>query len=385
MEKQNTRFLNQLIAAIATTALVVSFSIFAVAQREDAAAIFATAPRVQTSVKGVTTFAAPPKGFNPLTATNVELLTHGLPQRPDKAANPKAYEHWERGMLALKIRPTDVKAMPFSSHTMAPAGPPAAAGINTVSVGSYNWSGIVNTNKLKTWSNSTSFNEVESVFNVPVAKAPFGGAPCADGPWLVSTWNGIGGYTEGSLVQGGSTVYFDGGGCKGSIQYFGWVEWVPSYAELEILCSGGKPCPVSSGDDFYVITYGVAGTAEQSVFVEDLTQQWGGTFGMTWVSGPGLIGTSAEYIVERPCCNGSDYYPLTNYIFDFFDYSFALDGKGTQFYPGSAAATTAIVTMYADDAATPISFPVYGSAGNQGKYSIWFEDENCAYSGGCTP
>ncbi len=385
MEKQNARFLQQSIAAIAAAVLMVSFSIFAMAQRENAAAIFATAPRVQTSVKGVTTFAAPPKGFNPLTATNVELLTHGLPQRPDKAANPKAYQQWERGMLALKIRPTDVKPMPYSSHTMVPAGPPAAAGINTVSVGSANWSGIVNTNKLKTWSNTTSFNEVESVFNVPVAKAPFGGAPCADGPWLESTWNGIGGYSEGSLVQGGSTVYFDGGGCKGKTIYNGWVEWYPSYPELEILC-GKTACPVSSGDDFWVITYGVAGTAEQSVFVEDLTQQWGGTFGLTWVSGPGLIGTSAEYIVERPCCtSASNFYPLTNYIFDFFDYSFALDGKGTQFYPGSAAATTAIVTMYADDAATPISFPVYGSAGNQGKYSIWFEDENCAYSGGCTP
>src|ERR1035441_9729362 len=164
MEKQSRR-LNQVIAPTIAIVFVVIFSTFAVAQRENAAAVFASAPRVQTSVKGVTAFAAPSKGFNPLTATNVQLLTYGLPQRPDKATNPKAYEHWERAMLALKIHPNDVKAMPYSSHTMVPAGQPSAAPIdNTLAVGSYNWSGIANTNKLKTWNNSTSFNEVDSVF-----------------------------------------------------------------------------------------------------------------------------------------------------------------------------------------------------------------------------
>lgn len=379
--------IKQVIAATIAIVVVASFSTFAMAQREDVHEVFATAPRLQTSVQGVTTFAAPPRGFNPLSATNRELLTYGLPQRPDKAVDAKAYEIWERGMVALKIHPTDVRPKPYSSHAMAPAGLPTAGPTNTVSYGSYNWSGIVNTNKLKAWSNTTSFDEVDSVFNVPVGKPPFGGAPCSDGPWLESSWNGIGGFssTEGSLVQGGSSIEYNAAPCKGSTQYFGWVEWVPSYAELEIKC-GAKACTVGPGDDFYVITYAAKGTVEQYVYVEDITQQWGGTFGMTWVTGPGVIGTSAEYIVERPCCNGSNFYPLTNYVFDFFDYSYAYDVKGTQFFPGSAAAATAIVTMVADDGATPISSPIgYGTAGYQGKYSIWFEDENCAYSGGCTP
>lgn len=66
MEKQNARFLQQSIAAIAAAVLMVSFSIFAMAQRENAAAIFATAPRVQTSVKGVTTFCGPAQGLQSL-------------------------------------------------------------------------------------------------------------------------------------------------------------------------------------------------------------------------------------------------------------------------------------------------------------------------------
>ena len=61
------------------------------------------------------------------------------------------------------------------------------------------------------------------------------------------------------------------------------------------------------------------------------------------------------------------FYPLANYVWEFFDDSFAYDAAGTLFYPGSTSATTAIVTMLADDGSTPISYPLfYGTAGNQG-------------------
>jgi hypothetical protein len=118
------------------------------------------------------------------------------------------------------------------------------------------------------------------------------------------------------------------------------------------------------------------------VFVEDITQQWGGMLTLAYLSGPGLVGNSAEYIVERPGISGG-LAPLANYIFEFFDFSFAYDGAGTLFYPGNAGAGTSIITMVADDGSTPISYPTYGTAGNQGKYSIWIQDENCAFSGGC--
>jgi len=389
MQNQNWRLLNLLVVVAAVILLVVSISTLAVAQRisgEQRSAIFAAAPRVPTSVKGVTVFAAPPKGFDPLTATNSQLLTYGLPQRPDKAANVKGYEHWERAMLALKTHATDVQAKPYSSREMAPAGLEAAAVDGTVAVGSYNWSGIANFNTLKTWSNTTSFDQVVSVWNVPVANHPFGNLPCSEGPWFEVTWNGIGGYKAGdSLVQGGSAEYWDGGGCGGPIEYYGWVEWYPSYSILALSC-GSNLCPVGPGDDFETISYGASGTSEQFVFVEDVTQQWYGTVGLTYSTGTGLIGSSAEYIVERPCCNGSNYYPLGNYVWEFFDDSFAYDGSGTLFYPGNTGSHTAIFTMVADEGTTPISIPdFYGTAGNQGRYSMWLVDENCAYSGGCAP
>ena len=384
MQTQNWRFLNQPIAIVSL--LLTSFSISAVAQREDANAIFASAPKVSTRIDGVRIFAAPPKGFNPVAATNVELLTYGLPQRPDAAADPKGYGVWERAMLALKTHVTNVEAKPYTSREMMPTGAVETANVDgTTSVGSYNWSGIGNTNKNTQWNAKTSFTTVYSVWSVPVASPPFGGVPCSDGPWWEVTWNGIDGSGSGDVVQGGSSSYWDGGGCNGAIQYYGWVEWYPSYPILALYC-GASLCPVNSGDDFFVVTYASPGTSNQNVFVEDVTQQWSGTINLAWKSGPGVVGNIAEYIVERPCCYNGNNFPLSNYVYQFFSYSSAFDGANKQFFPGTSSSSTDIFTMYADDGSTPISQPVYyGTAGNSGKYSIWWENENCAYVGGCAP
>jgi hypothetical protein len=372
------------IGSFVMTLAIMSFTTLAVAQRVDANAILTAAPKIATSVGGVYAFPAPPKGFNPLTASNAQLLTYGLPERPDQAADARGYAVWERSMLALKIHATDVQATPYSSMNAILTGPPTTNVDGTTSQRSNNWSGIANTNKLTKWNASTSFNKVVSFWNTPVPNHPFGSVPCSEGPWFEVTWNGIGGfYSYDSLVQGGTASYWDGGGCKGSVETYGWIEWFPSYSILTVLCSG-KPCPVNPGDDFLAISYGAAGTAEQHVFVEDLTQQWSGTFGLTYKSGPGLVGASAEYIVERPGCGNGCLNALGNYIFEFFNDSFANDGAGTQFYPGSTSSSTYVLTMFADDGSTPISFPfMYGTSGNQGKYSIFIEDENCAYKGGC--
>src|ERR1700678_3958975 len=105
MQNLNWRCLRRAIAMAPVRVSVPSSTTLAVAQREDKStvrAIFAAAPRVSTSVKGVTVFATPPQGFNPLTATNRELLSYGLPQRPDQSADAKASDHWARGMAALQ-------------------------------------------------------------------------------------------------------------------------------------------------------------------------------------------------------------------------------------------------------------------------------------------
>lgn len=376
--------------SVALCVVTLLFATAAVAAAQDAAtirAIFASASKVPTSVNGVEIFAGPPKGFNPLTAVGEDLAKYGLPQRPDKAADPKHYAQWERAMTSLKYRATGVKEMPYSHMPMKPvssANPSAQAVANVpVTVGSGNWSGIVNTNKNTKWSTITSFTEVQSLWPVPVAQPPFNA--CANGitgPFLESTWNGIDGFNSGDVIQGGSSLYSD---CSGNTFYNGWVEWYPSYPELQIDC-GTSACFVSPGDVFYVVTYGTAGTATQTVYVADTTRGWFGTFSLAWLTGPGLIGNSEEQVVERPCCNGSNFYALNNYNYEWFGDAAGKDGHGTQFYIGEQTTLTYNVQMYNDAGTAIISEAVeQGSTGNAGKYTALFSDEGCAYSGGCTP
>ena len=286
-------------------------------------------------------------------------------------------------MLALKTHAVDVRTTPYYSTNAHFIGEPSQNADGTTLHSGPNWSGIANTNKLKSWNDKTSFNQVVSYWPVPAAKPPFGRPPCGDGPWFEVTWNGIDGFSNGDVVQGGSASYFDGGGCGGKAQTYGWVEWYPSYSILPITC-GKSDCPVNPGDDFYVITYGAAGTAEQYVFVEDIT--------------PAVVRNVWAYICKRagsgwkqrwntslsaPALASVTFLWATTSL-EFFSGSYAYDGAGTLFYPGSTAASTYILTMLADDGKTPISYVwIYGTSGNAGKYSFTTSDENCAYSGGC--
>lgn len=374
--------------AVAFAAL--SFAFASVAMAQDAQTIrniFESAPKTPTSVGNVRIFAGPPAGFNALTATGEELAEYGLPQRPDKATQPEQFAAWTRAMSALKYQATDVKALATHNEPNRPLNKPSAgAAVSNVptTTSSGNWSGVANTNKLTKWNKLTSFDYIASSFVVPSAQPPFNA--CANGitgPFLVSIWNGIDGFDNGDVVQGGTQGYSN---CTpADTSYIAWVEWYPSYPELEIVC-GSSACPVVPGDTMFVVTYGTAGTAEQTVFVENVSREWYGTFGLPYVTGPGVVGSSEEQIVERPCCNGSDLYALNNYDYGYFAGAYGYDVHGTLFYAGEQTATTYLLDMY-DDAGTEIISEVIeqGSLGNAGKYMLWFSDAECAYSGGCTP
>ncbi len=380
-------------ATLCTVTLLFASASLAVAQ--DAAsirAIFASAPKTPTSVAGVSVFQAPPKGFDALNASWQDLARYGLPQRPNQQTEPERYARWARAMTALasaKYHPTDVKALPYHSSPAKLITPQTGAAALAVSnapgtLNSSNWSGVINSNKLTKWNANTSFNFIESVFVVPSAYTPFNA--CADGitgPFLMSAWNGIDGFNSGDVVQGGIMTYSDCGGPADNF-YVAWVEWYPSYPELEI------DAPVNPGDSVFVETFASPGTDTQTVFVEDESQPWSGSFQLSYVTGPGVVGNSEEQVVERPCCvtvSGVEQpYALNNYDFDYFADAIGTDGHGTVFYVGEQSTATYLVNMYDDGGTQIISEPVeQGTAGNAGKYMLWVSDEGCAYSGGCTP
>ena len=53
---------------------------------------------VATRPMGVSVVAAPPAGFNPLTASPAARQQYAVPPAPDPTAAPKAYEQWKKAV-----------------------------------------------------------------------------------------------------------------------------------------------------------------------------------------------------------------------------------------------------------------------------------------------
>jgi len=348
--------------------------------------IYQASATVPTNVTGVHTYPDPPVGFNPLEATDEALASYGFPPRPN--ISDPGYKLWARAMAAAKYHRNEVKAMPYLHTQLKPVNRRAGAGPTILGapteLSSGNWSGVADTNSLTKWG-KTSFGYVYSIFNVTYAQPPFGA--CAngiDGPFIASEWNGIDGASgkEEDVVQGGSLSYSDCGGPQDN-SYCAWVEWYPSYPTL---CQ----FDVNPGDIIYVVSYDqLGGTNPANVFVEDLTTLAYASVSLQYLSGPPELGDSAEWIVERPgylCGDEICLYALNNYIDAFANNTWATNVAGTvDYFPGSTAATTQLIFMVNDADTEYISLVNAGSEGLQGKEGLWFEDDNCAYSGGCTP
>jgi hypothetical protein len=346
------------------------------AQSDAVRALYQSSAVVSTNMEGVKTFPAPPADFDPLKASDEALAAYGFPPRPDQAASPQSLAHWTRAMMSAKHRINgELKPHPEVHNgpaLLANKGGSAQIPISATATqtGSYNWSGVANTNTLTKWNAKSSFGYVLSEFNVPVVQQSFG--TCDGGYDLEVSWNGIDGAKDGDVLQGGS---LSGAFCsnnKPSQTYYAWVEWYPSYPVLETFA-------VNPGDDIYVETYDTAGGCNPGfVFVEDETLLSYGTYQLNWETGPCLLGDSAEFIVERP--GGSNgLYPLANYIEEFaLSWSYTL--KGTEVAPGATTPSTYIYSMVDDKDDQVISVPEV-----EGKYSLFLYDTGCAYTGGCTP
>jgi len=385
----------QLFAAAAVLSL--GCNSLVVAQNDAVRGIYESSANIATNMDGVHGFAAPPASFDPLTASDEALATYGFPPHPDKSAEPAAYAQWAHAVTTAKKRWNGtLRARPFHNTPMktakSPAGFSAPSGSNTPSVGnSYNWSGAVNTNTVTKYGLSSVYY-VFSEFNVPVAQQAFngsGGTIC-DGGWdITAIWNGIDGFSGaggGDVLQGGvDSAYYCAGSTKGPF-YSSWIEWFPAGSIYEF--------GVNPGDDIYVETWSTSST-QGYVYIADLTTQISATYGLTAPSGTQLVGNSAEFIVERPCCRGSNLYPLANYVGNFWSYSGDYNFRHVLSFPGSTAPTTWLLGMLDDAGDQVISVPNgvtnwdlkqgLTPAGLGGKYSIFFQDQNCAHDGGCTP
>jgi hypothetical protein len=140
---------------------------------------------------------------------------------------------------------------------------------------STNWSGYAATTGTYT-SVSASWTEPSGI--------------CSRGSQYSSFWVGLDGYSSSSVEQTGSDTDCSGGRAV----YYAWYEIYPSP-------SVSYSNTVRPGDQFNAsVTY--TGNNQFSLFIQDTTQGWSHT---TMGTLAGAARSSAEVIVEAPCCTTS--------------------------------------------------------------------------------
>jgi hypothetical protein len=314
-----------------------------------------------TNIPGTTTIAAPPQGFNPLTASDQDLEYYGFPPKPNEIDSPKAFASWQKAMTASKIRVKPVLEVTknFAGPAKLAAGAKAGAPAGGSAASSYNWSGYVNTNGVTKYSNS-SFYYIIGDYVVPVARQAY--SKCTPTWDYAVTWVGIDGWGSGDVLQAGNEA--DAYCFLGvtSTYYSAWYEWFP-YGWTRI-----PSLPIVPGDDLFVEVWSTSSTAGHAYLVNYNTNQYV-IINFSAPPGTQLVGNSAEWIVERPGIGGG-LATLSNYISDYFSDAYAYNFSYSAVDPGSAGSFP--VTML-DNSGNPISYPT-----PLGVNAIWMQDEGTA-------
>jgi hypothetical protein len=164
-------------------------------------------------------------------------------------------------------------------HLVRPTGhgtrPLAAHGGRANAASSTNWSGYA--------AASGTYTSVSANWTEPTGT-------CSGSAKYSSFWVGLDGYNSSTVEQTGSEV-----DCSGSTaEYYSWYEMYPAYPV-------NFSNPVSPGDQFYgSVTYN--GGSSYTLVLKDLTKGWSHTVNATLA---GAANSSAEVILEAPCCTAS--------------------------------------------------------------------------------
>jgi hypothetical protein len=385
----------KLVVIAVATSVLLGLTTIAMGENDAVRAIYLSAANLPTNLANIHTYAEPPKGFNPLVATDEELSTYGFPTRPDKRADPDHYRLWERAMMAAKIRWNgELRPMSRSGHGMNPASSLPVQPVEQIQSqaaskpqqwSNINAAGVILNNSLKKWSAKTSFDDIWTLISVPTAQVPFDNTTgCTETYYFDLNYVGIDGY-----LAAGQSLFFNAGEqagvqeavyCPtGQAYYNAFVGWSDIY---------NTSFALNPGDLFYTELHAFGGCNNGSAFVEDLTTLTYNSYTIQNDCVFPQVGKSANWIVDRLCCDGpapDGVWPLANTAAIFFDGGEVENGNGATFYPGSQASSTQVLTMTDDAGDQSIELVNQGSGtGYEGQHGLFFETTGCAWSGGCT-
>jgi Peptidase A4 family len=254
----------------------------------------------------VRTYAATPEGFDPREATDRQLLSHGLPRRPDAEKEPEWRAAWDKAFTRPttwivpefhelndrshgRVRPAARKKLPSLSEAAALAN--ATSG---------NWSGAADFS-----AKGKPYRWVAGQWTVPNPHAPGAGS------YYASEWVGIDGWNSNDVLQAGTETEITEILWFNIANVYTWWEWFPA-GEVAI-----TNLPVSAGDVMYCLIC-VNSTTSATVYFSNQSSGVSTSFTITAPAGTTLVGNVAEWIVERPTIGGN-VASLTDYDIVWFD------------------------------------------------------------------
>jgi Peptidase A4 family len=172
-------------------------------------------PPEEKITMGIITFPAPPKDFDPATASARSLAQFGLPRRPDPKTEPGLRKLWDR---AFARKPTIVQARLVEDKVWHSR--PRKAWKKEQFGLAGNWAGAVVEVASLDLNPPEPANVVFAEWTVPAINPK----PAETGTQIVGFWVGLGGYGTNNLLQAGTAATITGS----SVKYWAWTEWVPA-------------------------------------------------------------------------------------------------------------------------------------------------------------
>jgi hypothetical protein len=243
-------------------------------------------------LKHITTYDAPPAGFDPNTAEDRLLRKHGIPRRPDVVSEPHLKRIWD---AAFASKPTFIKAEVAVDHVMAKRKTPVInkesadkkdAGKKTTGkkFSPHGWAGAVVPVK------NLGFNPAEPVLSVygewfiptitAIANEP-------NTPETVGFWVGIDGFGNSQVLQAGTAATITGK----NINNWVWTEWYP-LPPIQV-----TNFPIKPGDYITVLVCAAQPNHGFCSMLNKTTNQ-AISIGITNPTNVTSIGATAEWIVE---------------------------------------------------------------------------------------
>lgn len=247
---------------------------------------------------GIRLFTPPPAGFDPVRATDRELLAHGYPARPDPERQPELHKHW----TAMLSRPITVIRPEFEE------APPRLGGkrLRYADTEGDGWAG----SQFIVAEAGDPVQFVTGQWTVPAVVVPEGD----HGLSMCATWIGIDALSVGDddILQTGTTQQITYGDSSSSA--FAWFQWLPAPP------STLSNLAVSPGDVIYGLIC-IDTSAEARIYLGNMTTGQLVSFVKDGSSeGLSVAGDSAEWILECPQdLKSGDFELLTKFGDIYFD------------------------------------------------------------------